>query len=184
MKRPNQCILVFMLMLCLLLTGCKAKETDISKTRVEEFLTLYQSLDSNAGSYLADRVENTELKFDGLQALLAKKMNFSIGKVENTSDGCLVRVKIETIDFEKAFESVAENFTEGTSENVIIEELYALIDSGSIAVREFSVDVLVQEIDGDHKIVLTPELSNALFGGYNEYISKLVGGMLDEQENN
>ena len=156
------------------------EEENGTKNVVEKFLTLYQALDSSAGEYLADRPEGTEIQFNGIQALLAKRMTFSVENSKMEGNEYLVSTQIKTVDFKVAFETVTNVVNEDTSEDIILEKLYDIVNSESSQTRNFSVIIPVQKYGEEYKIKLTPELSNALFGGYNEYLSEMIGGMFDE----
>ena len=175
-----KCLLVLVLsILCICLTGCSSKDTETCKSVVENFLTSYQTLDGSAGKYLANRTD--DIQFTGIQALLAEKMTFSIENVKKEDEKYLVCAQISTADFKKIFESVALSIDETTSQDEVLEKFYDAIDSNSTQIKTFSVEIPVQKYGEDYKIELTPELSNALFGGFNEYLSELTGGMLYEQ---
>lgn len=171
-----KCVIIVILCICLI--GCGSKDVKTCKSVVEDFLTAYQMLDSRAGEYLANRTE--EIQFLGVQALLAEQMTFSVEKAEKEDDGYLVTTQISTVDFKEIFESVVASVDETTSEEVVLAKLYDAIESGSSQTRTFEVEIPVQKYDEDYKIELTAELSNALFGGYNEYLSVLTGGMLND----
>lgn len=167
-----KCLLVVALsILCIGLTGCSSKDAETCKSVVEDFLTSYQMLDSGAGEYLANRTE--EIQFNGVQALLAEQMTFSVEKAKKKDEKYLVTVQISTVDFKETFESVASSVDEITSEEEILDKLYNAIGSEFHQIKTFSVEIPVQKYGEDYKIELTAELSNALFGGFNEYLSEL-----------
>lgn len=179
MKRYLLCLFC-MMTFCFVLTDCNSEEEDVGKVIVGEFLTLYQSTDSSAGTYLVGRDNNIELQFVGIQALLAKKMTFLIDESKKTDDGYLVKVRINSVDFKAVFESIVKKLSENTPEDVILEELYNALEDNSAEIREFIINIPVQKIGEEYRILLTSELSNALFGGYNEYLTELIGEMNNE----
>lgn len=177
--KMSKCLIVFVWsILCICLTGCSSKDTETCKSVVENFLTSYQMLDGSAGQYLANRTE--DIQFDGIQALLAEQMTFSVESAKKEDEKYLVYAQISTADFKEIFESVVLSIDETTSQDEVLEEFYDAIDSNSTQIKTFSVEIPVQKYGEDYKIELTPELSNALFGGFNEYLSELTGGMLYE----
>lgn len=178
MKSFNYLIVVLLSILCIVLPGCSSKDAETCESVVEDFLTAYQMLDSSAGNYLANRTE--EIRFNGVQAQLAEQMTFSVEKAKKKDEGYLVATQISTVDFKEVFESVAASVDETVSEEEILDKLYSAIGSESPQIKTFSVEIPVQKYGKDYKIELTPELSNALFGGFNEYLSELTGGMLNE----
>lgn len=178
MKRLNCLVLFFLSILCIVLTGCSSKDAETCKSVVEDFLTAYQMQDSSAGEYLAN--QTAEIQFNGVQALLAEQMTFSVEKTKKKDEGYLVTTQIRTVDFKEVFESVAVSIDETESEKEILDKLYDAISSESAQIKTFSVEIPVQKYGEDYKIELTAELSNALFGGFNEYLSELTGGMFNE----
>lgn len=174
-------IYVLMLILILSLVGCGSsndEELEI-KNNVQTFLEGYQSLDGSIGEYLAD-YEESNLKFNGFQSILAQQMTFKIGKVEPSDDGYLVNVKISNVDFQAVFEEIIEEYTVDDTEEDILKKLSNKLEDESAKRKDFEVEVLIQQTGDAYEIILTPELSNALFGGYNEYLTSLTGGMIDE----
>lgn len=195
MKKLNCLIVVLLSTLCIVLTGCSSKDAETyesiiedflteyqdaktCESIVEDFLTAYQMLDSNAGNYLANRTEG--IRFNGLQAQLAEQMTFSVEKAKKKDEGYLVTTQISTVDFKETFESVATSIDKTASEEEILDKLYDAIGAETPQIKTFSVEIPVQKYGKDYKIELTPELSNALFGGFNEYLSELTGGILNE----
>lgn len=178
MKRLNCLIGVLLSIFCITLTGCSSEDNEKCKSVVEDFLTAYQMLDGSAGDYLANRTE--EIQFNGVQAQLAEQMTFSVETVKKENEKYVVTAQISTVDFKGTFESVATSIDETTSEDEILEKLYDAISSETPQIKTFSVEIPVQKYGEDYRIELTPELSNALFGGFNEYLSELTGGMLNE----
>lgn len=177
-KRLNCLIGVLLSIFCITLTGCSSEDNEKCKSVVEDFLTAYQMPDGSAGDYLANRTE--EIQFNGVQAQLAEQMTFSVETVKKENEKYVVTAQISTVDFKGTFESVATSIDETTSEDEILEKLYDAISSETPQIKTFSVEIPVQKYGEDYKIELTPELSNALFGGFNEYLSELTGGMLYE----
>lgn len=150
------------------------------KQRVEDFLKGYQSLDGSVGQYLVNYNENDVIKFNGIQAILAKQMTFDIGKIEQSDNTYLVNVTINNVDFQAVFEEVIEEYTLDDTEEDILEKLNMKLENDSAKRKDFEVKIPVQKSGDTYEIVLTAELSNALFGGYNEYLTTLTGGMFNE----
>lgn len=172
-------ILVFVLIL--LLVGCgKSNDEELEiKDTVQTFLESYQSLDGSVGEYLADYNENN-LQFNGFQSILAQQMTFKMGKVDYSDDGYLVNVKISNVDFQAVFEEIIEEYTVDDTEEDILKKLSNKLEDESAKRKDFEVEILIQQTEDAYEIILTPELSNALLGGYNEYLTSLTGGMINE----
>lgn len=176
MKKLKKSLIVILTIVFICMTGCDSDEKDVCKARVEEFLTAYQSLDRDANQYLANKIE--EIEYNGIQALLAEQITFSVNNIKKYENGSyVVTTQITNIDFKEAFETATKDVNEETSADVIIEKVYEIVKSDSAPYRDFTVEIKLNKYGSEYKIELTAELSNALFGGYNEYLSELIGEM-------
>lgn len=176
MKRLKKSFIVILTIVFICMTGCDSDEKDVCKAEVEEFLTAYQSLDGDANQYLANKIEKIE--YNGIQGLLAEQITFSVNNVKKyEDDSYIVTTQITNVDFKEAFETVTEDVNEETPVEVIIEKLYEIVKSDSAPHRDFTIEIKLNKYGNEYKIELTEELSNALFGGYNEYLSELIGEM-------
>lgn len=174
-------IYICLFVLIFALTGCGSsndEELEI-KDSVQTFLEGYQSLDGSIGEYLAE-YDKSNLQFNGFQSILAQQMTFEIGKVEHSDDGYLVNAKISNVDFQAAFEEIIEEYTVDDTEEDILKKLCIKLGDESAKRKDFEVEIVIQQIKDVYEIILTPELSNALLGGYNEYLTSLIGGMINE----
>jgi len=178
MKKSNIIILLFCL-LAVCLTGCNTEEKEASKVKVDEFLSLYQSLDSNAGTCLANQIGNKTVEFNGMQAVLAKRITYETGRVKKKDDYYQVRTTIQNVDFIAAFEALQQELDADTGVEEILRQLQQNLEADDAVMREFILEVPVQKNGDTYEIVMTSELSNALFGGYNEYLTQLTGGIQD-----
>ena len=95
-------------------------------------------------------------------------------------DGYLVNVKINNVDFQAVFEEIIEEYTINDTEEDILKKLSYKLEDESAKRKDFKVEILIQQTGDAYEIILTPELSNALLGGYNEYLTSLTGGMINE----
>lgn len=177
--RKQVYILLFFLIFTLVGCGNSNDEELEIKGNVQIFLEGYQSLDGSIGQYLVDYGEDN-LEFNGFQSILAQQMKFKIGKVELSDDGYLVNVKISNVDFQTVFEEIIEEYTIDDTEEDILKKLSNKLEDESVKRKDFEVEVLIQQTEDTYEIILTPELSNALLGGYNEYLTSLTGGMINE----
>lgn len=172
-------ILLFFLIFILVGCGSSNDEELEIKDNVQTFLEGYQLLDESIGEYLVDYKESN-LEFNGFQSILAQQMTFKIGNVELSDDGYLVNVKISNVDFQAAFEEIIEEYTVDDTEENILKKLGNKLEDESAKRKDFEVEVLIQQTEDAYEIILTPELSNALLGGYNEYLTSITGGMINE----
>jgi hypothetical protein len=174
--------LILLSFLIFTLVGCGNSNDDEEleiKDNVQAFLEGYQSLDGSIGKYLAD-YDKDNIQFNGFQSILAQQIIFKVGKVEHLDNEFLVNVKINNVDFQAAFEQIIEEYTANDTEEDILNKLINKLEDESAQRKDFDVEILIQQTGDTYEIILTPELSNALLGGYNEYLTSLTGGMINE----
>lgn len=177
MKNIVKKILLISVICTFLLTGCSSGRKD-AKAVTEEFLTSFQQLDSSANELLANTEVGSELKFQGVQASLAQRMTFDIGKCKKNKEGYIVEVVVTTVDFAKEFEILNDEFSENGTEEEALEAISKRLSSSDASMRDFKLKIPVVENHDTFQIVMTAELENALSGGYHEYINELVEEML------
>ena len=166
---------ICLLMLC----GCSSKTEKQCRENVEAFLQSYQSLDETCSEYLSKNENEEKTKFEGFQAFLAKQITYKINSVDVNEKNRTVEVKITNIDFKKIIEEFINKKTLNiASAEEFKNELIKKIQSKDAPKRKFNI---VIKLDDDCKIIMTSELSNALLGGYTQYINELIGGELDEK---
>lgn len=136
---------------------------------VNEFLTAYKNADGEkCGELLYNNIFEEEISFSEMQRLLAEKISWKIKQnfFEWKKDG-QVEIRIKNIDFEE----IAKEF-EG--KQVTEEEITATISKAKAA-KSYDCKVTVSKYGRKYKIIMTDTLSNALFGGLNEYLQKNMG---------
>ncbi len=141
----------------------------------EEFLSRYQKEDPAASEllFLGDR---QELSFDGFQGIFARQMEYDIGSLKETKDRVLIQVEISNADFGKAFETALEEVGEGAAEAEILEAFANILESEDCPRREFECEMEMMLEDGEWKVSVASQLSNALTGGATEYFSEYIAG--------
>lgn len=170
-------MLLLVLIIVWVLVGCNTRDEDMEIKKVtKDFLLGYQDLDEKIGQYLVGYDNDDIIKYNGFQAILARKMTFKIGKIEYIDNTYLVNLKINNVDFQVAFEEVLEELTIDDTEDDVIKKLSDRLEADFAKRKEFELSIPVQQVNDTYKIVLTSELSNALLGGYNEYLTTLTGG--------
>lgn len=163
------------------LCGCSSEEEKQSMDTVSAFLTAYQEQDPACGEYLVGNEEGEAVSFEGFQSVLASPLSFEIDSVDSEEDGYTVNVVITNVDFGAALESMEADSFEPSSSDELLQELENRLCAEDAATRKFEVPVPVTQ---DQKIEMTSHLSNALLGGYTEYISNLTMEVLQDEENN
>ena len=144
---------------------------------VEDFLEAYTHLEEKRCAQLLYRTESVSDKqnFSDLQKLLAQGLNYEVTDVSQKKDYAVVEVKIENIDFSKVMERILEDHVD-LSEKQFNQEVSTWIKKDSSPRREFICKVNVFKVGGERKIEITESFSNALLGGFPEYIALLMKG--------
>lgn len=174
MKKKVVCVAVLCIVESILLCGCYGQEKEQCKEKVDAFLSAYQSQESSCGQYLVSNDDENQIEFDGYQAILADSLTYEIGSVDLGKDYDVVNIVIDNIDFGKVCESIVNNNADDfeTSDEVT-KVLLDVLQSDGVPMRKYEVAVKLVE---DHKIQMNNELSNALLGGYPQYIYELTTG--------
>lgn len=170
-KRKRICKYFIMgsILLILCFAGLLFLQQKRAEYTVNEFLTAYKNTDGEkCGELLYNNISEEEISFSEMQKLLAEKMSWKIKQnfFQWKKDG-QVEIRIKNLDFEE----IAKEF-EG--KQVTEEEMTAAI-SKEKADKSYDCKVTVSKYGREYKIIMTDTLSNALFGGLNEYLQKNVG---------
>ena len=189
---------VLFLLLTLCVFGCSARSADaalpqeeLAKMSLEEaapetvksFLTLYSSCDTKSGEYVSGM---EGVQFPGLQAAIAKSLNYKIGEVRmvKNDDGtqyAVVETTIETVSFRTAYEAALKEIPENADSETILDAVQAKLEKFSNSKREtFTSELIVLDFITTRKIQPSSELSDALTGGMMRYISEQVSGGVSE----
>lgn len=170
-NKIKKCLLM-MILVTLVLCGCSLKEEKQCKEQVTKFLTAYQAQDVTCGEYLSGNEDDIPVQFEGFQSVLAKPIKFKIKSVEANKDYWIVDTVITNVDFGKVFEKLVnrEDLQIDTTDG-IIAELKKQLQAEDAPKRNFEVQI---KLDKEQKIEMTGELSNALLGGYTQYIYELT----------
>ena len=175
-KKVVKCLCMVGLISTVLLSGCSSKEKEQCEEQVMGFLTEYQAQNSECGKYLAGSEDDSTINFEGFQSILAESITFEIDSVKIEDEYNVVNTVIRNVDFGTVFEGLAnsEELNIETTEGIMLE-LEKRLEAEDAPEREFEVPI---RLDKEMKIEMTSELSNALLGGYTEYIYELTtGGM-------
>jgi hypothetical protein len=167
-------LIIWLTIVVLCLSGCNGKEKKRCKENVNSFLSKYQKSDPTCGSFLSSENDD-EIKFEGYQKIFAQSITYKIKKVNIDKEKKTVEVIINNIDFRTVcnnlFEDLEKNSNLDSKDvDLLLEKELTLED---VPMKEYTVLFLLDEND---KIQLTSEVSNALLGGYPEYIYNLTTG--------
>ena len=163
-QKPKRKILAALL--CLLVvfccTACGGKSKEEAQTACEDFFQAYSSCDSQA---LADSMEglSTPAPFTDIQRGMAENLQFETKKVKNQGDTMVVSAVITAVDLQKVLETLPETIDSIESAQ---EALTAALNREDVPTKTFEVDVNLVQKDETWVVEMTPELADALLGGY------------------
>lgn len=142
-----------------------------------QFLDDYHNKEPEANEFLING-GSEEMSFDGFQGILAESFTYEIGSVDMSYTVPYVSVKITNIDFKKILETYIESLgdKDAASADAVVNSLTDLLAASDRPMRTFECSVPVYYLDeeGGLKIEMTEELSNALTGGFAEFISEYL----------
>jgi|GEM_PF-2406155 len=149
-------------------------DADAKKT-VSEFLTAYHNKDEKAAQYLTTTFNDTKFAYKGFQGILAEKMTYKIidsNVSKSDSTKTTIDVELNNVDVASILKKY-EQSTE-TDSNKMLSQVENEINAKSAPMKIFKITVTVVDYPTGMKIVMSSDFSNALLGGYNEYISSII----------
>ena len=165
-------LLIGILILCL--SGLSFFQQKRTEQVINEFLTAYKNADGEkCGELLYSNISEDPISFSETQKLLAEKMSWKVKRhFFKWKKDEQVEVQIKNLNFEE----IARKFEKKqTSE----EKINAAISEAN-ADKFYNCKVTVSKYGKEYKIIMTDTLSNALFGGLNEYLQKNMGDLNDK----
>lgn len=166
MKRQKPKRKILAILLCLLLavscTACDGKSKEEAKAACEDFFQAYSSCDSQA---LADSMEGlaAPAPFTDIQRGMAENLQFETKKVKSKGDTMVVSAVITAVDLKKVLETLPETIDSVESAK---EALTTALSAEDVPTKTFEVDVNLVPKDETWVVDVTPDLADALLGGY------------------
>lgn len=154
--------------------GSTAGLEDGARAVASDFLTAYQNRDASAGEYLAiTGIGNSVIDFSGFQGMVAEKLTYRItGSEVSGEDEASVNITADITNLDLTAILTPLESSEEDPDQLLLR-LYDVILSDDAPVRTYQCTFPVRQYPDRMLIILTPELSNALFGGLNEYLASL-----------
>ena len=154
----------------LLFAGCSQPGSDEAKAACESFLQAYVSLDGEQVAKSLGEMNGAE-EFSDLQGAVAQRIAYQTKGVLMEEGRAVVSTVITAIDLEAVFSSLPEgiNSAEGAKEALL--QAFAADD---VPMREFVVEIELLGSADDWTVQMTPELSDALLGGYHSLMETLM----------
>ena len=148
-----------------------------SRKAVSDFLDAYISLDEEKCAehlYHPDMdILEEEQGFSELQKSFAENISYKILGSSKEEAYDVVKVRIENTDFQALVEEILKenrDITEDQFEEMVMER----VANSTGSVRKYECTVNVYSADGEKKIEMTDSFSNALLGGFPEYIASVT----------
>lgn len=132
----------------------------------EQFLTAYREQDGEVcGKLLYNNPSGERVSFSKIQALLGENISFEIEEVKWKEEYWECDASIRNTDFAKEMETLLAGKTD-----ISMTDIENALAERKEDEKVYKCKIIIRETDEGNKIVMTPELSNALFGGFNEYM--------------
>lgn len=166
MKKQRMKRKILAALLCLLMsvscTACGGKNKEEAQAACEDFFQAYSSSDSQA---LADSMEGLTVPtpVTDIQRGMAENLQFETKKVKNQGDTIVVTAVITAVDLQRVLETLPETIDSVESAK---EALTAALSAEDVPTKTFEVDVNLVRKDETWVVDVTPELADALLGGY------------------
>lgn len=156
------------------LAGCgSSKEL---KSVCDTFLESYAQGDSQTLAELFGSTKD-EVQMGEIQSALAEKISIKTGNTKKKGKTAVVSAVITSPDLETLLNALPEEID---STDEAKEALVKAIEGENTAVKEFLVEIaLEQNEDEKWQIRMTPELADALLGGYYSIMSEMVEGVAE-----
>lgn len=166
MKKQKSKRKILALLFCLLMavscTACGGKNKEEAKAACDDFFQAYSSGDGQA---LADSMGGlaAPVPFTDIQSGMAKNLQFETKTVKSDGDTMVVSSVITAVDLQKVLEGLPETIDSVESAK---EALTAALNAEDVPTKMFEVDVNLVLEDEKWVVEMTPELADALLGGY------------------
>ena len=147
--------------------GTPASEAEAA---CQEFLEAYAQGDNPTVARLLGLPEDSA-QLGELQTALARRAEWELEEPETGEEMTRVPAVITNVDVEAVLESLP---AEIASQAEAREALLAAFQAEDVPMREFPVELELQEGADGWQLVMTPALSDALLGGYPSLMNRLL----------
>ncbi len=173
-------VIVLLAMFMLGTTGCKGKDSmkkgggDSESQKVQsvcaEFFDAYAHGDQEAVAQ-ALGISGKYLQFGTIQSAVSKQLSIETGEVEMDGEAAVVNTVITSVDIETVLHGLPE---EVDSVKAAQEAVLDILEREEVPVKEFEVEIrFAKREDGTWGVCMTPELADALSGGYYSMLERL-----------
>ena len=152
----------------LLFAGCSQPGSDEAKAACESFLQAYVSLDGEEVAKSLGGMNGAE-EFSDLQGAVAQRIAYQTKGVQMEEGRAVVSTVITAIDLEAVFSSLPEGIDSAEGAKEALLQAFAADD---VPMRVVEIELLGSA--DDWTVQMTPELSDALLGGYHSLMETLM----------
>lgn len=143
------------------------------------FLRAYHNKDENIGNYLRDK---TPVDFNGYNGLLAEQFEYKIINVEEVDSKYKVSAKVTSVSMEEIFSNILNSYDESDSEEEIQQKVEDEMTNNKTTKKGYECEFYVVPDEYGYYVLVTEDLSNAMYGGFNDYFESLVEKQFEEAQ--
>lgn len=149
------------------------------RTYAEGFLEAYHNKDNNIKDFLKDK---STLDFSGYNSLLAEQFEYVVTDIEEVDSRFKVTVKITNVSIGDIFDNIIKSNDANMTEEDIQHKIENEILNNKAIQKEYECCFYVVP-DGDgYYVIVTEELSNAMYGGFNNYYKSMIEKQFEEAQ--
>lgn len=137
----------------------------------EAFFTAYAQTDGQgAGALLAGG--GGDMQFGALTGAVARQTRVELGQMNETEEGSVtISARITTVDLQAVLNRIPATVDSAEAAARWLEEALAADD---VEMKTFDVEIAMVQVEEQWKISMTPELADALMGGYYSMLSGII----------
>lgn len=146
-----------------------------ARSACEAFVAAYaQSDGQGAGALLAGG--GGDMQLGALTGAVARQTRVELGQMKEAEEGSVtIAARITTVDLQAVLNRIPASVDSAEAASRWLEEALAADD---VETKTFDVEIAMVQVEEQWKISMTPELADALMGGYYSMLS----GILQEGE--
>lgn len=150
-----------------------AAQKKAAENAADQFMQAYIQQDGAGCEQLLLNGGSEPLEFSDAQTVLSQTITYKIlGSEQVDDDAVAVSLEIENVDFSEIMEGITANLQGELAENDIVTAIEEAANQAENR-KVYPCEVLVY-CGEEEKIVITSNFSNALLGGFNEYLTSLL----------
>ncbi len=153
-----------------------APDSEVLLAVCEDFFSAYAALDgSTAGSLLQS---GSSIHFSNLHGALSRHVEAELGACAIDGDTATVDVSITNADIAAVIAALPSYIA---SQEEASEAMIDALGASDVPTAVFDVTLSLARCSGEWRIEMTPELSNALLGGYHTLVDSMAQTIVEEE---